>query len=54
MKTVKQLFQSEKMKTDNADKARLKTGRAMYLAGKVRLSLADEVAKQSNNGGGWR
>jgi len=54
MKTVKQLFQSERMKIANADKAFLKHGRAMYLAGKVRLNLADQVAREANNGGGWR
>jgi len=54
MNEVDRIFKSEKMKTINADKAKLgMNARAMYLAGRVRLSMAEDVARSADRGRGF-
>lgn len=52
MKTNRQIFQSNRMRTKNADRLP-DPGRSMYLAGAVKMCRAQETAKQSNRGKGW-
>jgi hypothetical protein len=52
MKTVKQLQQSERMRSKHYSRL-THAGAAMYLDRKVSLSNANETAARANGGKGW-